>query len=756
MSSQGDPVAGKEAKVGDPPAGDGYHSLSGNRSATDETTAPPAEHTDAAAPFTDEEVAARPGDEVTVVTTIGGPEGDQPSLAKRVKTVLVGKARDLRDESVFHHVSLVAFLAWVGLGADGLSSSCYGPEEAFKNLEGHYYLAVFLALATILTVLVISRCYSHIIEAFPSGGGGYLVASKLLGRPAGVVSGSALLVDYVLTITVSIAAAGDALYGLLGPYVRELVENLHRFKALQWLPAPHDNLKLYCELIAIVVLIVLNLRGVRESVKSLLPVFLLFLATHALLIVGSVLLHVTAAGAVAQEVTQQVREGLSEPGLGFWGMIAILLRAYSLGAGTYTGIEAVSNSMPVMREPRVATAKRTMLYMACSLALTAGGLMLAYLLLHIRHTEETTKTLNQVLTEKFIGDIGLSTHVVGSILLWATMLSEGALLFVAAQAGFIDGPRVLANMAHDSYMPHWFANLSERLAAHNGILLMGLAAISALFYTEGKTDRLVVMYAINVFVTFSLSMVGMCRMWWQKRGQDPLWRKRVALFAFGATMCIAILCVTIHYKFEEGAWVTLGVTSLLVALCFGTRRYYRGVVRRLKRLDATLGSITATGEPNLAEPDPDQPTAAILVGGYGGLGVHTMLNAVRFAPGYFKNFVFLSVGVVDSGNFKGAGAVEDLQKHTGASLANYVDLAQRLGMPATSFMAIGTDAVDELEQLCLEIARRFPKVVFFAGQLVFKRDTWWQRLFHNQTAYSLQRRLQWDGVPMVILPTRVK
>ncbi|HQU42336.1 MAG TPA: amino acid permease, partial [Pirellulales bacterium] len=395
MDSRGEPVRGDRAANPAP--------APPNADTADEVTVTPqmVHEKDAAVPFSDKELDDPHQDGAGVVTTLGGPTGDQPSLAKRFKTVLIGKPRDLRDQSVFHSVSLVAFLAWVGLGADGLSSSCYGPAEAFKNLNvggDHSYLAVFLALATMLTVLVISRCYSHIIEEFPSGGGGYLVASKLLGRPAGVISGSALLVDYVLTITVSIAAAGDALYGLLGPYVRRLVEYLHNFKSLGWLPTPHDNLKLYCELLAIVLLIVLNLRGVRESVKALLPVFLLFLATHALLIAGSVLLHITAVGEVAHQVTVQVREGLAEPSFGFWGMLALLLRAYSLGGGTYTGIEAVSNSMPVMREPRVATAKRTMLYMACSLALTAGGLMLAYLLLGIPAIAEG-KTHNQILTE---------------------------------------------------------------------------------------------------------------------------------------------------------------------------------------------------------------------------------------------------------------------------------------------------------------------------------------------------------------------
>jgi hypothetical protein len=285
---------------------------------------------------------------------------------------------------------------------------------------------------------------------------------------------------------------------------------------------------------------------------------------------------------------------------------------------------------------------------------------------------------------------------------------------------------------------------------------MGLSAIAALLYTGGDITHLVTMYSINVFLTFSLSMFGMCRHWWQERGRSPLWRRRFSLFAFGAVMCLAILAVTVVEKFHDGGYVTLLVTGLLVALCFGTHRYYRGVVARLKRLNDTLGQVTASGPPNLAEPNPELPTAAILVGGYGGLGVHTLLNAVRFGHGDYDNVIFLSAGIVDSGNFKGADAVEDLQRHTAAALGQYVDLAQRLGLPASSYMAIGTDAVDELEHLCLTIAKQFPKVVFFAGQLVFHRDTWFQRFFHNQTAFSLQRRLQWDGIPMVILPTRVR
>ncbi len=658
---------------------------------------------------------------------------DEPTLPEKVKTLLIGKPRDLADRRVYHHLSLAAFLAWVGLGADGLSSSCYGPAEAFIHLGEHTYLAVFLAAATIVTVFVISACYSHIIEVFPTGGGGYLVASKLLGPHVGLLSGCALLVDYVLTITVSIAAAGDAIFGLL--------------------PGRGAAWKLPAEIGAIAFLTLLNLRGVKESVKILLPVFLLFLITHVVLILGAIGLHLGAVGEVAGDVSRNVRASLNNPAIGLFGLMKMFFYAYSLGAGTYTGIEAVSNSMAVMREPRVATGKRTMYYMALSLSFTAGGLVVAFLLLNI--VPMPGKTMNQSLTETFLTELGLG-GAAGKVLLLLTMLAEGALLVVASQAGFIDGPRVLSNMALDSWMPHPFANLSERLAIHNGILLMGLAALAAVIYTHGEVTTLVIMYSINVFLTFSLSMIGMCTYWSRVRKKHPLRTRRLALFGVGAVLCLSILSVTVLEKFHHGGWRTLAVTGFVVALGLITRRYYRKVSSRLRKLDEIMTKLPPRGERTTAPPDPTQPTAAVLVGGFGGLGLHTLLNAYRFVPGYFKNVVFLSAGVVDSGSFKGADALDDLRKHTSETLDRYVELVRGWGVPATSFMAIGTDAVDQLEELCVQILRQFPKTIFFAGQLVFQKDTWYQRVLHNQTAYALLRRLQWDRVPMVILPTRVE
>jgi amino acid transporter len=659
----------------------------------------------------------------------GLPPGPPPTLFERTRRLVFGAPRDVEDPHTYHSMSLVALLAWVGLGADGLSSSAYGPDEAFRALGDHRALAVFLALATGLTVLIISVAYSQIIKHFPFGGGGYVVASKLLGPRTGVVSGAALLVDYVLTISVSVASGGDAIFSFVGP---------------AW-----AHWKLAVEVAAIVLLVVLNLRGVKESVSILAPIFGLFLLTHAVLIFGGIGSHLGEVPQVASEVSEGLRA--SHGKLGLLGLLAVFVRAYSMGGGTYTGIEAVSNGLQIMREPKVKTAQRTMVYMAISLALTAGGILVCYLLFRVVPAEG--KTLNAVLLERFTASWNVGGVQVGHGFLVLTLVAEAALLFVAAQAGFIDGPRVMSNMAIDSWLPHRFAQLSDRLTMRDGVWLMGGASLATLLYTHGDITALVTMYSINVFVTFSLSQLAMVKFWVQRREAG---RKRgLLIHGVALTLCLAILTGTVYEKGSEGGWVTIVVTSLVVALCLLIKRHYHTVQGNLQRLDTIMAAIpTHSGKPNPVV-DPRAHTAVLLVGGYGGLGIHQLLTVKRIFGDHFRNFIFVSVGVVDSATMKGVEEVDRVRLQTETALQQYVEAAHRLGLAADFRMEIGTEAVAVAEQLCLQVARDFPRAVFFAGKLIFQREKLFQRLLHNETAYQLQRRLQFGGLNAMVLPVRV-
>ena len=652
---------------------------------------------------------------------------------QRFKRVLLGGPKDIEDPQLFHALSLAAFLAWVGLGADGLSSSSYGPEEAFKNLGDHQYLAVFLALATAITVFIISAAYTKIIEHFPFGGGGYIVTSRLIGPRAGVVSGAALLIDYVLTCTTSVAAGGEAIFS-----------NFPR----EW-----HVWKLPVELAAIAALTILNLRGVKESIRVLLPIFLTFLLTHVILIGGSVGFHLGRADEVARGVSNGLSHDLGT--MGFIALALLFLRAYSLGAGTYTGIEAVSNGLSIMREPRVLTGKRTMVYMSTSLAVTAGGIILGYLLMGVHPVPG--KTMNYRLAEMLAGAFHLGPLPVGDWYVFITIASEALLLFVAAQAGFIAGPRVMANLAQDSFLPHRFGALSDRLTMQNGVLLMGGASFLMLLYTRGSVDALVVMYAINVFVTFSLSQMGMIRYWRRAETQKrhPHWRRPLAIAVVCFVLCSFILVVNLFEKFLEGAWLTVVVTGALVGLCMLIKRHYNGVYARLKRLDQILTALPVGSPGKPLELQKKKPTAVLLVGGFSGLGIHSLLTIMKLFPRYFANVVFMSVGVVDSATFHGIEEVDRVREQTEDALRKYVDLARGMGIPADYRMSMGTEAISESEQLAAEVAKEYERSMFFAGKLIFERERWWDRLLHNETAYQLQRRLQFAGLPMVVLPVRV-
>ncbi len=652
-------------------------------------------------------------------------------MIDRLKRWFLGAPRDVRDPSIHHRISLIALLAWVGLGADGLSSSAYGPDEAFRALGSHTYLAVALTLATAFTVFVISYAYSRLIEHFPYGGGGYVVATRLLGPQFGVISGSALLVDYILTISVSIASGVDQVFSVLPP---SMIEH-----------------KLIAAAAAIGLLVVLNLRGVKESVEVLAPIFGLFLLTHAILIVGGIGSHLTAVPQVTRDMHAGFRSGLST--LGMFGMFALFMRAYAMGGGTYTGIEAVSNGLQIMREPKVKTGRRTMLYMAVSLAATAGGILLCYLLFHI--SPEPGKTMNAVLLQRFAG--GWQPHglPLGHLFVIVALASEAGLLFVAAQAGFIDGPRVMANMAGDSWLPRRFAQLSNRLTMHNGILLIGAASLATLFYTHGDITALVTMYSINVFLTFSLTELGMCRFWIRERRTHPEWKQSLPIHVIGLTMCVSILTVVILEKFRQGAWMTLIITSALIALCFWIRRHYALVQAELARLEETIDDAAPPLPAQAPALRRELPTAVLLVNRYGGLGIHGFLAVGQLFPKHYKNYLFVSVGVIDAVAMKGAEEVEHMRARTEEDLRRYVELAHRFGLAADYRMSIGIEALTEAETLCKAVAKEFPKAMFFANKLIFQEERWYQRLLHNETAYQLQRRLQFAGLQSMVLPVRV-
>jgi amino acid transporter len=653
-----------------------------------------------------------------------------PFVAK-VREAVIGKPHDPLHPDTRQHIALVAFLAWIGLGADGLSSACYGPEEAFLALGQYTHFGLYLAAATFLTVFIIALAYNQVIELFPSGGGGYKVATQLLGPRAGLVSGSALLVDYILTIAISIAASGDALFSLLPPTAQ-----------------PY---KLPAQVALIIILIMLNLRGMKESIKVLLPIFLGFFLTHAFLIVYGVVVHAEGLPHLIPDTINETRQLSGQMGWVF--AAALFLRAYSLGGGTYTGLEAVSNNVNMLSEPRVKTGRYTMLYMASSLSFTAGGVILLYLLWHAQPVPH--QTLNAVTFGAIIDSWQLDP-ILSHGLLAIVLVLEAGLLFVAANTGFLGGPTVLANMAVDSWIPRQFRNLSGRLVTQNGIFLMGLGAFGILAWTRGDVSVLVVLYSINVFITFSLSLLGLCRHWWRSRYDVDGWKSRLALALLGFAVTGGILITTVVEKFAEGGWLTILITGLIIALCALIRRHYERVRQQLRTVDALYAPRPHWDE-DLPEPplDPGQPTAIFLVGKNRGLGMYALKWLNELFPGHFKNFIFISVGEVDAESYGGKGALRSLQYQIENSLRYYVNYCHSKGWAAASYAAYGTDVETELEKLAAHVTTDYPNSVCLSSKLIFDNESWLISWLHNHTAIAMQRRLHLREIQMIVTPIKI-
>ncbi len=648
------------------------------------------------------------------------------SIKSKLKHYLIGDPLNPFNPHILRHVSLIAFLAWIGLGADGLSSSCYGPEEAYIALGAHTHLALYIAIAMAITVFIISLGYNQVIELFPSGGGGYKVATQLLGPYVGLVSGAALIVDYVLTIAVSTASGMDAIFSLLPPAML--------------------SYKLLCEALVIILLIVINMRGMKESIKLLLPLFLGFVVIHFVLIIYGIVAHSKGLTGMFSETMNETRQLSSA--IGWFPLLAFMLHAYSLGSGTYTGLEAVSNNVNRLSEPRVTTGKWTMFYMATSLSFTAGGIILLYLLWNA--TPVVGQTLNAVVFHSILGN-----SVMGNSILFITLILEAALLFVAANTGFLAGPSVLANMAVDGWVPNRFRHLSTRLVIQNGLFLFGIFALVILLWCHGRVALLVILYSINVFITFSLSLLGLCVYWATHRKVTSKWLFRLLFSIFAFIITSSILCVTLFSKFESGGWLTIVITCTVIGLCLLIKRHYNSIAKKISQLDAQLKQpINETCIAPITL-HPQEPTAVILVGKSLGVAMHTLLCVLRIFPRHFKNFIFVSVGIVDVESFRGQSELEDMRHEVSATLQYFVDYCQQYGIAAESYAAFGTDTVEKLMALAEKVSKKYPNSIFFSSKLIFEKDNWITRLLHNETPMTLQRQLHLQGKELVILPMRI-
>jgi len=380
--------------------------------------------------------------------------------------------------------------------------------------------------------------------------------------------------------------------------------------------------------------------------------------------------------------------------------------------------------------------------------------MLLYLLWDATHIPG--QTLNAVVFKSIIDHLDLGGKLINDGALIGVLILEAGLLFVAANTGFLGGPAVLSNMAADSWVPRQFRQLSSRLVTQNGVVLMGAAALGVLLWSNGSVALLVVLYSINVFLTFSISLFGLCVYWIKNRRTARNWIWRFVLSATGLLVTSGILLILLWEKFGTGGWVTILITGLVIAVCLAIRWHYEETRDQLRQIDK-LFSGQAVLQDTAAPPalDPQKPTAVFFVGKNRGVSMHALLWVQRLFPEHFKNFIFLSVGEVDAQSYDGQGALRTLRYEIENSLRYYVNFCHSHGLAAKSYLAFGTDPVEELVKLSDQASREFPNSVCFASKLIFASESFFTRWLHNQTALAIQQRLHIMGQQMVILPMKV-
>jgi len=467
-----------------------------------------------------------------------------PTPLRRAKQLLFGRAL---PSDRLEHEKLNKKTALAVLSSDAISSVAYATEQILLVLGvlGTMALSYVVGISGVIVALLVlvALSYRQTIFAYPQGGGSYTVARENLGRMPGLIAAAALLTDYILTVAVSISAGVAALTSAYPSLTAQTV--------------------LLC-VGATLLLMTVNLRGVRESgIAFSVPTYV-FIALMLLLIgLGAYrgfLGHETAPAAPLR--VDPLSEAQHAAGIptGF-ALVALLLRAFAEGCVAMTGTEAISNGVGAFRAPSARNAAKTLTWMAAILAVFFLGTSVLAQRYHVMPTASET-----VLSQ-------LGRHVLGAgWLYYALQYATFALLVLAANTAFADFPRLASILAHDDYMPRQFAARGDRLAFSNGIIALAVVAILLVWLFRGNTSALIPLYAIGVFLCFTLSQAGMVVRWWRSRA--PGWRWRATLNGIGAMATAAVAIVQVVTKFTSGAWIVVLIIPLIIVLLRRIHRHY--------------------------------------------------------------------------------------------------------------------------------------------------------------------------------------
>jgi amino acid transporter len=560
--------------------------------------------------------------------------------------------------------------------SDALSSSAYATEEILWILAlagtGALHLTVPISLAIALLLAIVVSSYRQTILAYPSAGGAYIVSRENLGTYPSLVAGAALLTDYVLTVSVSVAAGIAAVTSAVPPLYPYRVE--------------------LCVL-GVLGITVANLRGVRESGRLFAVPTYAFIASYVLMIGWGALVW-TRGGAGGSVPAPGASPVAGTEALGLF----LVLRAFASGCVALTGIEAVSNGVPAFRPPEARNARQVLVMLGTVLIGLFVGI--TFLANAFGLTPIEQETINSQLARRVFGDT--------SVLYFVVQALTTLILVLAANTSFADFPRLSSFMARDRFMPRQFASRGDRLAFSNGIII--LAALSALLLVifEADTHALIPLYAIGVFVSFTLSQFGMVRFWFRERGSH--WPMRAALNALGAVATGIVTIIIASTKFTHGAWIVILLIPLLVVLLVTIRRHYDDVAVQL-----SLEGL----EPE--ELPPGRHLVLVLVG-----DVHRgVLGAIRYARAISPSARALYVET-------DAESRRRLEQRW-AKWANGMPLVV-LRSPYRSVVGPLLEYVDRLQQ-------EAPDTLITIVLPEFLPVRWWQQLLHNQTALLIKGAL---------------